>query len=425
MSSDGTGTRALSADTSPRDGANRVLVVVLGQTRAWELTFESIAANVLDELGADLALCGSDRDQRPNPFYERAKFIWRTPEPDDWAEVYDRTVGDSSWRVLLRPGENTFGGIRDVENPQVGVGGLLIYVWRFLGESLERDGLIDAYSWLIITRSDFLWPVPHPDVRYLSNRRIYVLDGEQWGGVSDRHYVVPRRLVRRFLRVPDPVFTDPRRLRRRLDRRSAAQGWTALNPERFFAARLKELGLWRRVRFLPYIPYLVRAEGGSTAWSRGVFDEELGCYVKYPAERESSQISQSFVRDQGSWRRYLAPIRGALARRRLRKIYRERGLSERPFPLREKCIRAYRMARWTVLRHRDAAQRAVLRLGSRLRQRVVLRLGSHLRKVPRIRTLLDARVRRMQRRGERRQAAAAERHEAEKRTAAHARDEGG
>ena len=357
----------------------RALVVVVGTTRAWEHAWESFSANVLDELGADLALCCGDRDQRPNPFYERAKYIWMAEEPDDWATAYDEAVGDSSWRALLRPGDHMFGGIRDTEHPQPGMTALPIYMRWFLKQSLERSGVSEQYDWLIVTRSDFIWPVPHPDLPRLSSRHLYLLDGEEYGGVCGRHSVVPRRLVHRFLSIYDPVFTEPERLRRRLDYRIAVSGWTLLNVERFIAARLKELGLWRRVRFLPYVPFTVRAPGGPTGWSVGVFDERLGLYVKYPTERERSEISRGFVRDQESWQRHLAPLRGVPARLRLRRAYRERGLYERPFPLREAHHRAYRRARWFVQR-----------------------TGHHLRRIPGMAPLLDARVRRIERRALRR-----------------------
>src|SRR5690242_17532713 len=144
----------------PETEQPRALVLVVGTTRAWEHCWESLAANVLDELGADLALCTTDRDPRPNPLYERAKFAWEAEEPDDWAEVYDREVGDSSWRRLLRPHDQLFGGIRDTEHPQPGMMALLIYMRCFLKQCLEGSGLIDAYEWLIWTRSDFLWPLP-------------------------------------------------------------------------------------------------------------------------------------------------------------------------------------------------------------------------------------------------------------------------
>jgi hypothetical protein len=117
-----------------------------------------------------------------------------------------------------------------------------------------------------------------------------------------------------------------------------------------------------------------------------VFDRRLGFYVKYPAERERSEISQSFVRGQESWRHYLAPLRGAPARLRLRRAYRDRGLYERPFPLREVHLRAYRRARWSA--HRAAEWR----------RGIAPRIGRRLRRVPGMAPLLDIRIRRIQRR---------------------------
>jgi hypothetical protein len=379
----------------------RILVAVVGTTRAWELCWESFSSNVLDELGADLALCVGDRDHRPNPFYERAKFVWETHEPDDWAEAYDRAAGDSSWRALVRPGDLLLGGIRDTERPQPGIGALVIYMRWFLKKSLEGAGILRDYDWLVLTRSDFLWPVPHPHPRNLSRRRIYVLDGEQYGGICGRHLIVPRRLVERVLSVYDPVFTDAERLRRRLERRSEAAGWEWWNLERFQAARFKELGLLRRLTYLPYLPFTVRAPDGATGWSVGVYDGRLGFNVKYPTERERSEIARRFIRDQDSWRKHLGPIRGAAARRKLRSAYRERGLYERPFQVRERARRELAEARESVRearqRGRERAHRA--RVGaSELRMRAEVRIGRGLRRLPGVSPLLDARIRRIQRR---------------------------
>ena len=374
----------------------KTLVAVVGTTRAWELTWESFAANVLDELGADLALCVGDRDEGPNPFYERAKHLWTVEEPDDWADAYDDAVGDSSWRALLRPGDHLLGGVHDTEHPQPGVSALTIYMRWCLKRSLEGAGLIGDYDWLVLTRSDFLWPFPHPDPRLLSERHVYAFDGEQWGGICGRHLVVHRRLAERLLSVYDPVFADPVGLRRRLDRASVEAGWELINLERLQAARLRELGLLRWLTYLPYVPFIVRAPGGPTGWKTGVFDSELGYYVKYPSERERSEITRRFIRGRDSWRRYLAPLRGAPARLRLRRIYRERGLYERPFPPREAPTRAYRLARLRLAgadpRTFLAEQRSRL---IQLRQRGEVPIGRGLRRVPGMSAVLDARLRRI------------------------------
>jgi hypothetical protein len=338
-------------------GSSRVLVVLLCETRAWELTAERFTSNVLDQLGAELALCVGDRET-PNPLYERARCVWRLAEPDNWAELYEREAGNARWRVLLELDESFLGGVEDERHPQVGSGGILQYFRWFLKRSLEQGGLTDAYDWIVFTRSDFLWPIPHPDVGYLSDRRIYALDGERYGGVEDRHWIVPRRHLKRFLSVPDPLFTDPEGLKRRLDRRCEIQGWTFVNPERFLASRLKDLGLWRRIRYVPYAPFTVRAPGASTRWSEGVLDEELGYYVKYQSERERSRVAEHFIRDQESWKRYLAPIRGARFRRQVRLDYPKPGEFDRDAFPRFRGIhqRAYRWARWAAQPRRIAAR---------------------------------------------------------------------
>jgi hypothetical protein len=363
-----------------RGQRDRVLVAVVAETRAWEVTAENLFANLLDPLGADLALCVGDHEEL-NPLHERAKFIWLVEEPENWSEAYDRKAGSSDWRVLLTPGAQLLGGIE--HSGELGSGAIVQYYRQCLAESIQGAGIVDDYDWLIITRSDLLWPVPHPDVRYLSSRRIYTLDGEGYGGFCDRHLVVPRRYIRGVLQVPTPIFRRPRALKRELTRVSAVQDWPVLNPERFLAARLKGLGLARRVRYLPYIPYLVRAPGNRTRWSPGHFDERLGAYVKYPTEVERSQIARRFVRDQESWRRYLARVRGIRTRRELRAAYRERGPLERPFALREGHLRIARR-----LRRFRSAFRLWL-------HRTSVHAGRLLRRVPALAPLLNARHRRV------------------------------
>jgi hypothetical protein len=60
-----------------------------------------------------------------------------------------------------------------------------------------------------------------------------------------------------------------------------------------------------------------------------VFDEDLGFFLKYPSERERSQTAQRFIRDQGSWRKYLSPVRGVRMRRGLRRVYPDPGEYDR------------------------------------------------------------------------------------------------
>jgi hypothetical protein len=117
-----------------------------------------------------------------------------------------------------------------------------------------------------------------------------------------------------------------------------------------------------------------------------VLDPDRGFYVKYPSERERSELTQRVIAGRRSWNKLLAPFRGAPARWRLRRSYRKRGLYELPFPLRDAHRRAYRRTRWTVLHLAE------------LRRRAEVPIGRGLRRVPGVSSLLDARLRRIGRR---------------------------
>lgn len=68
------------------------LVIILGETRGHELTFENFKMNVLNVLHADLCLCigihPSTYDYN-NPFYQHSKYRFVYDEPDDYASAYD------------------------------------------------------------------------------------------------------------------------------------------------------------------------------------------------------------------------------------------------------------------------------------------------------------------------------------------------
>lgn len=309
-----------------------MLVVLLAETRAWELTWADFRANVLDALGADLALCvgATEREDTSSPPYQQASYIWSLDEPTDWGDVFEEAAGNREWETLLEIDDHLFGGIESDAWPQAGSGAIVLFFRYFLKQSLTRAGVIDDYDWFVITRSDFMWPVPHPSASLLDPAHLYALDGEQYGGISDRHIVVPRRHISSYLDAVTPMLTEPHALKARLMRLQDAERWPYINPERFLAAGMMHAGLWPLVRYLPYVPYAVRAEGAHTRWSEGVYDEGLGVWVKYPSERRRSQIAQHVVNDQQSWDRYLHPLRGVPARVLLRLRYEWAGLRRWP-----------------------------------------------------------------------------------------------
>ena len=302
------------------------MVVLLCETRSWELTADEFHLNLLNPLNADLALCVGDSEREvSNPFYDSAKYIWRFPEPQDWGDAYEVAAGNRDWERLLTIDKHFFGGIENAAFQNLGSGAIIMFFRYLLGLRLNEENLLDEYDWVIITRSDFRWPTVHPPLECLSEKQIYVFDGEQWGGVSDRYIAIPRRWLRKYIEIVDPIFTDPVNLTKRI--KSFLDDDTAdfdyFNPEKFLAFRMKELNIWNNIRWLPYIPFAVRLHGGHTRWSEGQLDENLGYFIKYLGEYERSRIVERHIRNQNDWRHYFSKTRGFRLRRNLNRELKE------------------------------------------------------------------------------------------------------
>jgi hypothetical protein len=70
---------------------SKTLVIILSETRASELTFDSFKKNVINELNADLCICigvKPDYDYN-NPFYKLAKYKFLYNEPYDFGDAFE------------------------------------------------------------------------------------------------------------------------------------------------------------------------------------------------------------------------------------------------------------------------------------------------------------------------------------------------
>jgi hypothetical protein len=280
----------------------RVLVVIVAETRASALTFDLFRRNVLEPLNADLALCvGDNQREVPNPFYDAAKYVWVARESGDWANGFDQLANGSDWRYLLQIKGNWLGGIKHPTLEQPGVGAIPIFFREFLRIQLEREEIASKYDWIIVTRSDFMWTLPYPDIDLFSQNSVYFPDGEWYGGYTDRHVMIPHELLAAVMDVTKDVFKAPRELRDRM----LSKGPVDWNTEQFIWFRFAELGLKRRVKFFPYAMFTVREEGGQTSWSTGDYNLEYRCYVKYHRELVSTKIVQALITDRKDWRRLI------------------------------------------------------------------------------------------------------------------------
>lgn len=267
----------------------KTLVIVLSETRAHELTFDNFQTNVLNTLNADLAICiGTSVDyDTNNPFWQRAKYRWSYPEPDDFATAFDEasaeilreTVGKRRpWRDFLKVKDQFMGGVKDPHDEHPGSAGILLFFRWFCLKNLVASEAIDSYDWFVVTRSDFLYTIPHPRVEIFDPEYVYIPDGEQYGGVTDRHAVLSRQHVKKYLNIfHEMVLRSDEYIADMIQHNQ----W---NLEKVIWFHLQKQGLELYVKYFPYVMYSVRALNGSTRWSQGVWSDSHGYFIKYLSE---------------------------------------------------------------------------------------------------------------------------------------------
>ena len=290
----------MGVDRPGRKPGHGTLIIVLAETRAHELTFDLFKQNFLDPNRADLALCvgANAREDTSNPFYSHAKHIWTYDEPVDWAEAFDHIcevegwTGD--WRLMLKVKDQFLGGIKHPTEQHPGSGAIQIFFRWYLRRCLIDSDVINQYNRFVVTRSDFLHRLPHVPLRLLDNKYIWLPDGEDWGGYTDRELIANRRNILRVLSYVDDLFIKPEVLQKQMQHRV----W---NCEKVQKHLMQRRNLGRLVRRYPYSMYTVRARDGHTRWAAGDYDEALGYAVKYPTEYATYRRCKPLLWPHGQW----------------------------------------------------------------------------------------------------------------------------
>ena len=186
---------------------NKSLVVVLGELRGGEETWETLCTNVLDINLADLAVFTTDSaSYQNNPLLARAKYVWRHTEYKDWADAID-TVNGTDWRsthlpkfhdynVYSYPGRNRsilFGGIgghpcdpltASVSYCEHNGSGIIVFMLRYWLMKRIQDEILplNQYDTFVITRPDNMFLCHHrfTDLN-LQNNTVWVPTGQEYG----------------------------------------------------------------------------------------------------------------------------------------------------------------------------------------------------------------------------------------------------
>jgi hypothetical protein len=292
--------------------SKKILVIVLSETRAHELTFDNFKKNVIDVLNADLCVCigVSPNYDYTNPFYNLAKYKFTYDEPNDFGDAFDYAYNCLSntsaqqqqqqqqqeefpkhWREFLKLKDQFLGGIKDATNQHPGSGAIQIFFRWFLLTKLQENDLINKYDRFIITRSDYIYQLPHPKIELLDEKFIWIPDGEHYGGYTDRHVILSKHNIEPHLNILNNFVLRSNEYFMKMKHR------TDWNIERVIKFHLEQNNVLHLVRHTPYVMYTVRNKNGTTSWSVGNFSNELGYYIKYSGEyNKSTDYKNKFER---------------------------------------------------------------------------------------------------------------------------------
>lgn len=278
--------RSYSAGRLPKRHAVRTLVILMGNLRGGELAWKSLHENVLDANNADLALMiGEPRNKvdeektRNSSLYKRARHHWTFPEYDDWADAID-LINGSAWREKVPPymleTGTILGGVK--MKKFAGSGAVIFMIRYFLSQELVNHGMLKRYDRFVITRSDHYYYCKH-DLSQLDNNYMWLPEGQNHGGITDRHLVVNSTMVIRALDILPPVIKNPESYKALLKYRSG-------NPERLINRRWRDLRLHRFVKRFPRMMFTCAVDGDTTRWQPKTSYKvpELGIYLKYRQE---------------------------------------------------------------------------------------------------------------------------------------------
>jgi len=286
---------------------NRTLVMLLGTLRCGEPAWRSLYRHVLDVNSADLAVLTQARttlkggkgleSQTRYPgssLFERAAYVWVVPSYVDWAYALDLINGTEwRWTVLPRvhPEAQLLGGVGNFPNSNA-----IVFMFRYWARLvILKYGLHHRYDRFVVTRTDHYYEcdlnltqvesqarhrqlqrdnentVPggssaegSEEVDDVSTSKyLYVPEGEDYGGITDRFYFTDASNVVASLHILPPFLESNSTYYKWYQRRKHQS-----NPERVLNRRWKHSNL-TAVRF-PRMMYVCAAPGDTSHY--GTYD---------------------------------------------------------------------------------------------------------------------------------------------------------
>lgn len=265
----------------------RVLVIVVGQPRGGEYAYQSMEKYLLRPHRAHLATFFTSAS--PATYLQKiARYNWIVPEYHDWFAVLDSVFATcmsstsvKEQRALLwgqGQGGTKFMGRHDNVQHSTSSVILLAFRWLVQQKMLQLD-LMDQYDAFVFTRADEVHLCEHANIGQMLKECpncTWFQEGEDYGGISDRHFIASTKAFFRALNVTNSVLCESQLYFDRVG-----------NLEMLIKRYMTEQKL--PVRLFPPSFFSVKRQRDSTRWSHGVETPEsqaFGLRIKYMGEYE-------------------------------------------------------------------------------------------------------------------------------------------
>jgi len=199
------------------------------------------------------------------------------------------------WREFLKIKDQFLGGIKDDDNQHPGSAGILIFFRWFLLKNIIDNDLINKYDRFIITRSDFIYQLPHPKVENMNENFIWIPDCEYYNGYTDRHVILSKKNIICYLNILNNMVLKSNEYFIKMENLNI-QNW---NLELLIKFHLGQNNVLHTVKEMPYIMYTVRNINGKTRWMSGIYSNEFGYFIKYHTEYNKSSYYKNEFENSG------------------------------------------------------------------------------------------------------------------------------
>jgi len=247
----------------------KTLVILLGNARGGEQTWESMYKNLLEPYNADLALLFGKTEDKSSSLYDRAKHIWEMPEYEDWGDYYKKYCKTDTWEKITKkyPNDGVMGGVKNIHGS-----GSIIFAFRHFLKNNKKN-ILETYDRIILTRADHFYVAKHP---VLDNNFIWIVEGEDYEGITDRHHIFHSKYIDEMLGVLE-FFDDPKTFEKLPN---------FVNPEAILRLMFIENNVFDKIRRFSRVQFIVGLNNEQTRWTKAVIPlpGNKNMYIKYVGE---------------------------------------------------------------------------------------------------------------------------------------------